>query len=97
MKKWLQYINPLTVWVSICFAMALFALLGSDIPGPNEDGPSVGNEGAALLALGFGAPAFALQVYTSLFVKDKSTRLILTWGVGGIYLIYMLWHLLLPI
>jgi hypothetical protein len=88
-KKWLEFINPLSFIILLCL-IGIMYLMTTETEIEPLGGPTVANEGVAVLVAGLAAPALALFIFANVFVKNIKFNLLLQWGLGGVYLLYIL-------
>lgn len=89
MKKHLDYINPLSVFLALSIIAILWMLIN---PGSENavDGPSVGNAGGAILIARIGALALAAFIF-GFMVSNGRVRFFVHWVLGGAYVLFVLW------
>lgn len=85
MKRYLQHIHPLSVFVVFCFCMVVYLLLSTATVDPARFHP-VSNMSVALVISVFAIPALAIWMVVDMYIKSKEMKMYLHWGLGFLFI-----------
>ncbi len=85
MKKYLQHIHPLSVFVVFCICMVVYLLLTTTTFDPARFHP-VSNMAVVLVISVFAVPALAIWVVVNMYIKSREMKMYVQWGLGMLFI-----------